>query len=278
MYLFKYLLVSNTSVCTNVEQHSFAFGGDIMLAQNESSLRPKSDEHNLGVAIKLHHRPFENAKVLHLTNKQSHTHSQDITCALALRNTIAVIHPSTITRIASAKTDDLWLSRLIAFFDAKDYDIVGYEMPRVITELNLHVTNIALQYTCLAKEEFDDDVTLRCVIYSKQLKHNDTCRLCLDSAHVSSRIVASFSQLKLHCMFEDARLYLAKYRSPIAHKRKSLTPQKPHRSVTFEQQTLVGHGAEMQTLEQINDAKFVCALKMGLFDLEVGMDGWMCKC
>lgn len=77
-------------------------------------------------------------------------------------------------------------------------------------------------------------------------------RLHVDDAHVSSRLVASFAQLRLHCMFEEARLFLAK---------EPLGVPPVAKAVLFVE--------DNASVRSCADPNFVCAMKMGLFDIEV---------
>jgi hypothetical protein len=119
-------------------------------------------DHALAVGMRLQHRPIERAKT--------------ITLALAVRNSI--VHVSERT-FAQAQTNNVWLTRLIDFFTPIDYSVAGYEMPRSICELNVHVQNVAVQYECptvqlsMNADEAPDSMTvLRLVTHA-----HDSCNL-----------------------------------------------------------------------------------------------------
>lgn len=77
--------------------------------------------------------------------------------ALAARNSIAHVTDSTVFDVVP--TNDMWLMRLIDYCAAQDYAVDGYALPRVVTELNVQLQNLAVQY------QFDhvaSRIALRC--------------------------------------------------------------------------------------------------------------------
>jgi hypothetical protein len=76
------------------------------------------------------------------------------------------------------------------------------------------------------------------------------CRLHVDQAQISSRIVADSAQLRLHVMVEESRLLLAK----------TTRDTKAKSKVRFAEDRPAASGVR---------AAYVCVMKMGLFDVEV---------
>lgn len=45
-----------------------------------------------------------------------------------------------------AKTGHSWIFQIMDYLDVKDYDILGYVLPKVLTELHIHLWNCAVDY------------------------------------------------------------------------------------------------------------------------------------
>lgn len=81
-------------------------------------------------------------------------------------------------------------SQLIQFLDVKDYPILGYVDPKVLTELHVHLWNCAIDYRPLH-------------LPVKSL-------LSVDSFSISSNVVAESASSLLRFVIEDGALYLSK--------------------------------------------------------------------
>jgi hypothetical protein len=64
---------------------------------------------------------------------------QDVLVAVTVRNTQIQLLPF-------LDASEFWINQLVEFFNVVDFEIAGYEMPRVTTELHVHATNSVIAY------------------------------------------------------------------------------------------------------------------------------------
>ncbi|XP_021359493.1 autophagy-related protein 2 homolog A-like isoform X1 [Mizuhopecten yessoensis] len=88
-----------------------------------------------------------------------------------------------------AAADQSWISQVLAFLDVKDYDILGYTMAKVLTELHVHLWDCAVDYRPL------------------HIKTNAV--LMAESFSISSNIIAESPTSLLRFVLDDASLFLS---------------------------------------------------------------------
>ncbi|KAJ8309402.1 hypothetical protein KUTeg_014276 [Tegillarca granosa] len=88
-----------------------------------------------------------------------------------------------------AKTGQSWIFQIMDYLDVKDYDILGYVLPKVLTELHIHLWNCAVDYRPL-------------YIPTKAV-------LAVEAFSVSSNIVANSPTSLLRFVIDDAGLFLS---------------------------------------------------------------------
>lgn len=103
--------------------------------------------------------------------------------------TVAVGVTGATLRHKMAETDMSWISQILNFLDVKDYDILGYVTPKILTELHVHLWDCAVDYRPL---------------------HLPTKGLvAANYFSISSNIVANSQTSLLRFVLEDAGMYLS---------------------------------------------------------------------
>ncbi|XP_022329168.2 autophagy-related protein 2 homolog B-like [Crassostrea virginica] len=112
--------------------------------------------------------------------------------------TVAVGVTGASLRHKMAESDMSWISQMMNFMDVKDYDILGYVTPKILTELHVHLWDCAVDYRPL-------HLPTRGVVAANYFS-------------ISSNIVANSQVSLLRFVLEDAGMYLSqkkKKNSPV---------------------------------------------------------------
>uniref|UniRef100_K1RSP2 Autophagy-related protein 2 n=1 Tax=Magallana gigas TaxID=29159 RepID=K1RSP2_MAGGI len=103
--------------------------------------------------------------------------------------TVAVGVTGATLRHKMAETDMSWISQILNFLDVKDYDILGYVTPKILTELHVHLWDCAVDYRPL-------HLPTKGVVAANYFS-------------ISSNIVANSQTSLLRFVLEDAGMYLS---------------------------------------------------------------------
>ncbi|XP_062621343.1 autophagy-related protein 2 homolog B-like, partial [Saccostrea cucullata] len=103
--------------------------------------------------------------------------------------TVAVGVTGATLRHKMADTGMSWISQMMDFLDVKDYDILGYVTPKVLTELHVHLWDCGVDYRPL-------HIPTRGVVTANYFS-------------ISSNIVANSQTSLLRFVLEDAGMYLS---------------------------------------------------------------------
>ena len=160
------------------------------------------------------------------------TNTKQLLVALNFNN-LALHH------IFCAQTD-YWIFQLILLFDLIDIDIIGYEVPIVLTELHLNVAN-------------------SCIVY-KPVYLQTRALIAFKSLHWSSNVTAESSLTLLVFNIEDIYLFLSKQ-----------TSQSTQQQQTGQiKENEVADSSSPSSTESINLKRdYVCVANSDLFELRL---------
>ncbi|XP_052105810.1 autophagy-related protein 2 homolog B-like [Mytilus californianus] len=88
-----------------------------------------------------------------------------------------------------------WISQVLDLLDAKDYEVLGYIAPKVLTELHVHLWKCSVDY--------------------RPLQNPTKALLKAESFSISSNIVAESSTSLLRFVLDDASLFLSQSSKPV---------------------------------------------------------------
>ncbi|PAV90863.1 hypothetical protein WR25_01397 [Diploscapter pachys] len=169
----------------------------------------------LGVALHLHSRTNENVK--------------DVILAVNVRNTVLTAKPW-------KDVGHFWATQLAELFTLTDWEIPGYELPRVTNDVHITLENVVLAYD----HKFSDS--------------NDTIRLraVLGQCYVNCAIVTDMQVYKTMCILERARLFMS-----------SEAPKSTKETVRFSKDVSLNKKEETKPVKQ-----FVQICDIGLIQVE----------
>lgn len=138
-----------------------------------------SEEDAIGVALHMHSRSEINVK--------------DMLLSISLRNSLIYARPF-------RDAGHLWVTQISELFTLMDYDIPGYELPVVSTDLHFNTDNVILGYE------------------HSWIKPNDktSLRAVLGQINISCTVLQELNVNKTMCIFENSCLYINREPSKVS--------------------------------------------------------------